>query len=167
MACENLSDIRCSIGRAMCLVGESWSILILRDLTQGLSHYDEFRKSLGISPSMLSKRLNELTEACLIKKTLYQDNPPRYAYSLTEKGEDFLPVIATLLAFGNKHASPDGIDTQMMHVDTHQRIDPIVVDERTGMPLQLKDIVFGGGPANSEKKIETLKRRNLPLTASG
>jgi DNA-binding HxlR family transcriptional regulator len=151
----------------MGMVGESWSILILRDLTQGLSHYDEFRKSLGISPSMLSKRLSELTAACLVKKTLYQDNPPRYAYSLTEKGEDFLPVIATLLAFGNKHVSPNGIDTQMIHAETLQRIDPIVVDERTGKPLRLKDIVFGGGPANSEKKIETLKRRNLPLMASG
>jgi DNA-binding HxlR family transcriptional regulator len=167
MSRDDLSEIRCSIGRAMSLVGESWSILILRDLAQGLSQYEEFRKNLGISPSMLSKRLNELTEACLIKKTLYQDNPPRYAYSLTPRGEDFLPVIATLLAFGNKHASPNGIDTQLMHSETHRRIDPIVVDERTGEPLNFKQIVFGGGPANSEKKIATLKRRNLPLVESG
>jgi DNA-binding HxlR family transcriptional regulator len=166
MKCE-LDDVRCSIGRAMCLVGESWSILILRDLAQGLSQYDEFRKSLGISPSMLSKRLNQLMDACLVKKSLYQDNPPRYAYSLTAKGEDFLPVIATLLAFGNKHASPNGIDTQLMDSTSLRRIDPVVVDERTGEALDFKKIVFGGGPAASEQKVKTLTRRKLPLDASG
>lgn len=167
MSSKDFSESRCSITRAVALVGESWSILILRDLAQGYSHYDEFRKSLGISPSMLSKRLNELTDACLVKKSLYQDNPPRYAYSLTERGEDFLPVIAALLAFGNRHASPNGIDTQLMDSQTHRRIDPIVVDARTKEPLDFKKIVFGGGPANTEAKIAYLTRRNLPLVESG
>lgn len=160
---KDFSDSRCSIARSLSIVSDAWSILILRDLAQGFTQYDEFRKSLGISPSILSKRLTELTDACLVEKNLYQTNPPRYAYTLTKKGQDFLPVIATLLAFGNKHASPHGVDTLLIDKNTQKRIDPVVVDERTGERLNFKNLVFGGGPGASKTKIANLKRRNLPI----
>src|ERR1700728_1856312 len=118
----------CSIGRAIDKIGDPWSLLILRDLGQGFSHFDDFQKNLGIAPGVLSKRLSTLTQEGLIKKELYQDNPPRAKYILTQAGEDFLPVLAVIMTWGNKHSSPNGIDTHLVDRQTHKTVSPIVVD---------------------------------------
>src|ERR1700761_7133559 len=121
----------CSISRAIEKIGDSWSLLILRDLGQGLAHFDEFQKNLLIAPGVLSKRLSALVEGGLVRKELYQDNPPRAKYVLTKAGEDFLPVLAMIMAWGNKHSSPDGIDTDLVDKTTLKRVTPVVVDSTT------------------------------------
>ncbi len=153
----------CSIGRAIEKVGDSWSLLILRDLGQGFSHFDEFQKNLGIAPGVLSKRLSNLAQEGLVKKELYQDNPPRAKYVLTPAGDDFLPILAAIMTWGNKHSSPNGIDTQLVDRQTHKKVTPIVVDGQTMQPIEFAKIQFAGGPDASPEKIKFLKERNQPL----
>jgi DNA-binding HxlR family transcriptional regulator len=153
----------CSIARAVEKFGDGWSMLILRDLGQGMSHFDEFQKNLGIAPGVLSKRLSTLTKEGLLKKVLYQDNPPRAKYVLTPAGEDFLPIIAVIMSWGNKHSSPQGIDTELVDRKTHKKVSPIVVDGETGEPIDFAKIQFAGGRDASPKKIELLKKLNMPL----
>src|ERR1700761_264289 len=138
----------CSISRAIEKIGDSWSLLILRDLGQGLAHFDEFQKNLLIAPGVLSKRLAALVAEGLVRKELYQDNPPRAKYVLTKAGEDFLPVLVMIMVWGNEHSSPRGLYTQLVDRKTQKKVSPIVVDAKSGEPLEFGKLTFAGGPAN-------------------
>src|ERR1044072_3360775 len=93
MDMKNLSNQPCLIARSLALVGDAWSMLIMRDAHAGLTRFDDFRKSLGIAPTMLTGRLSALNEDGLLEKRRYSDRPPRDEYVLTEAGRDFLPVL--------------------------------------------------------------------------
>lgn len=160
---ERRRDI-CSISRSLDRIGDSWSFLILRDLGQGLSKYDEIRNNLEISPATLSKRLAILVEEGLVVKRIYQDNPPRAEYVLTPMGYDFLPVLAIIMVWGNKYASPNGIDTQLIDEKTHKKVTPVVIDSKTGKPIDFDTLLFAGSPANFPNKTKILKKRGLPVT---
>ena len=105
---KSFASMPCPVARSLERVGEWWSILILRDALHGLTRFDQFQKSLGIAPNMLTRRLNALVEAGLLQRRRYSEHPPRDEYVLTARGRDFRPVIVALLAFGNKHFAPEG-----------------------------------------------------------
>ena len=86
------------MARCVDQIGDWWSLLILRDALTGVSRFDAFQKSLGIAPTMLTRRLGGLVEDGLMERHRYQDHPPRDEYLLTEKGRDFQPVLFALLA---------------------------------------------------------------------
>ena len=114
----SFGDMPCPIARSLERVGEWWSILILRDAFQGLTQFDQFQKSLGIAPNMLTRRLNALVENGLLERRLYSERPPRYEYILTERGRDFRPVLWSLLAWGNKHFAPEGPSVVVVDAET-------------------------------------------------
>jgi DNA-binding HxlR family transcriptional regulator len=103
----SFSTAQCPVALALERVGEWWSIMILRDAFFGLTRFDQFRKSLGIAPNILSRRLQALVEAGLLEKSRYSEHPPRDEYLLTERGRDFRPVLTALLAWGKRHFVPD------------------------------------------------------------
>jgi DNA-binding HxlR family transcriptional regulator len=90
------------VGRTLERVGDAWSLMILRDALQGLSKFDQFEKSLGVAPNILTDRLNRLVEAGLLERRRYSERPPRDEYRLTEMGYDFGPVMDALTVFGNR-----------------------------------------------------------------
>ena len=92
----------CPIARSLERVGEWWSILILREAFYGLTRFDEFQKSLAIAPNILTRRLNALVKAGLLKRRRYSQRPPRYEYRLTEKGRDLWSVLTALRLWGDK-----------------------------------------------------------------
>ncbi len=131
---KKFSEGPCPVARALVRVGDAWSMLILRDAGYGRTRFDQFRQSLGIAPNILTRRLAALTEAGLLEKRRYSERPPRDEYVLTEKGRDFLPVLAVIGAWGSKHYGHGGT-TRGVDVDTGAIIDPMVVDRATGRPL--------------------------------
>jgi DNA-binding HxlR family transcriptional regulator len=98
-------DMRCPIARTLDIVGERWTILILRDLVvAGPRKFQDFERSLaGISPNTLSTRLKRLEEAGIVERRFYEQHPPRAEYVLTEKGSELRPVLKALLAWGQRH----------------------------------------------------------------
>lgn len=136
----DFSDMPCPIARSLERVGEWWSILILRDAFRGSTRFDEFQKSLGIAPNMLTRRLKALVEAGLLERRRYSDRPPRDEYILTECGRDFRPVLHTLLAWGNRHFAKDGPSALIVNRETGEAADPVLVDRVSGRPLS--DPVF-------------------------
>src|SRR5260370_20030312 len=88
---KSFDTMQCPIARGLEHVGEWWTILILRDAFRGMRRFDEFRDSLGIAPTMLTKRLSGLVQAGLLQRRPYSDHPPRDEYVLTEKSQDFRP----------------------------------------------------------------------------
>ncbi len=99
---KSFENMPCPIARSLARVGEWWSMLILRDALHGMTRFDQFQKSLGIAPNMLTRRLNALVEAGLLTRRRYSEKPPRDEYLLTARGRDFRPVLLALLAWGNR-----------------------------------------------------------------
>lgn len=134
MKSEKLSQPTCPIARGVACVGDAWSILILREAAVGTCRFDEFRKNLGIAPTMLTKRLAALTEEGLLEKHRYSDRPPRDEYRLTEAGLDFLPVLVMIGAWGQKHRGGGRI-ARYVDAETGKDIRAKVVDMETGAEI--------------------------------
>jgi DNA-binding HxlR family transcriptional regulator len=130
---KSFDDMQCPIARGLEHVGEWWSILILRDAFRGLRRFDEFRDSLGIAPTMLTKRLNTLVESGLLARRQYSEHPPRDEYVLTPMGHDFRPVLLAMMAFGNRHFPPDRRSVRVVNEQTGEPVDPVLVDPATGL----------------------------------
>ena len=141
--------MQCPIARSLEHVGEWWSILILRDALQGLTRFDEFQKSLGIAPNMLTRRLNGLVESGLLERRLYSERPRREEYVLTPRGKDFRPVLWAMLAWGNRHFAPEGESVVLVDRETGERADPILVDRVSGKPIEPGTFKVMAGPAAS------------------
>jgi DNA-binding HxlR family transcriptional regulator len=148
---KSFGNMPCPIARSLERVGEWWSILILRDALHGFTRFDQFQKSLGIAPNMLTRRLNALVESELLERRRYSERPPRDEYVLTARGRDFRPVIVALLAWGNKHFAPEGASVLLVDARSGLQADPIMVDRMTGRPLEAPDYVYALGPAAGER----------------
>lgn len=104
---SSFDGMRCNIAHALQAIGDEWSFLIIRDAMKGMSRYDEFLESLGISPTVLSRRLSSLVDAGILEKMRYSDRPQRFEYVLTDAGRDLELVIASLDYWGHEHLSSD------------------------------------------------------------
>jgi len=98
-------DERCPVARALDIIGERWTLLILRDLMlRGPCRFQDFQANLvGISPPTLSARLKRLEEAEIVERRFYAQHPPRAEYVLTKKGEELRPVLRAPLDWGQRH----------------------------------------------------------------
>ena len=96
----------CPVARTLDLIGERWTILILRDLLlQGARRYQDFQESLaGIAPNTLSARLKDMEARGLISRRMYSEHPPRLEYELTDKGRSLGPILKALREWGQKHS---------------------------------------------------------------
>jgi DNA-binding HxlR family transcriptional regulator len=148
---QTLDEMQCPIVRSVTRVGEWWSILILRDACHGLTRFDQFQKSLGIAPTMLTKRLAALVEAGMLERRRYNERPPRDEYALTQMGRDFQPVLWSLLAWGNKYLAPEGPSVLVVDSETGVAADPVLVDRATGRPLTAPAFREGPGPAANDR----------------
>ena len=95
----------CSIARALEVVGERWTLLIIRDVLLGLHRFDEFQESLGIARNVLTDRLNRLVDEGVLERVLYSERPERYEYHLTEKGLDLNIALTALRQWGDDYLS--------------------------------------------------------------
>lgn len=130
---KNSFFVGCPVARGLESVGDTWSILILRDAHAGVTRFDQFRKNLGIAPTMLTKRLGALTEAGLLEKRVYSERPPRDEYVLTQAGRDFLPVLLMIGAWAQRNCAENL--ARYIDDETGLEIEPIGVDAVTGAKL--------------------------------
>ena len=106
----------CSVARALEIVGERWTLLIVRDAFMGIRRFDDFQRSLGVARNVLNTRLQRLVEAGVFERHRYQERPERFEYRLTEMGEDLWPAIVALMRFGDRHcAGDDGPPVRLTH----------------------------------------------------
>ena len=134
MDVEKYSAGPCPVARALLRVGDSWSMLILRDAGAGLTRFDQFQKSLGIAPNILARRLCALVEAGMFDKRRYSQRPPRDEYLLTDAGRDFLPVLHAVGAWGGRHFGAGGV-SHFVDTETGQIVDPVVMDRASGKSI--------------------------------
>ena len=142
----SFADAECPIALGLEAVGEWWTILILRDVFDGFTRFDELQRNLQISPSMLARRLTALTDAGLLERRRYSERPPRDEYVLTERGAAFRPVLHAIYAWSEEHVTDHAGKLALVDRTTGEPIDPIVVDRATGTPLEQLDVGFTAGP---------------------
>ena len=145
-----LTEGKCPAARALDSVGDTWSMLILRDAFQGLTRFDEFEKSLGVAPNILTRRLKHLTTEGLFERRLYNERPPRYEYVLTARGRDFYPVLMALFTWGNRNLPEDEIAIRLADARTGEDREPLLIDRVTGRAFFPQDTVLKPGPAADE-----------------
>ncbi len=102
--------LACSVANTLDVVGDRWSLLVIRDAFYGLRRFDEFQADLGVARNVLSGRLKRLVEFGILAKVPYEDRPPRFEYHLTQKGLDLLPVILTMMAWGDRHEEDPSLE---------------------------------------------------------
>lgn len=118
------TDTACSIARSLDIVGDRWTILILRDAFRGLHRFDEFRRDLDIPRAVLADRLRKLVDAGVMVKRRYQDHPPRDEYRLTRMGLQLSPILVSLMQWGDRWLSgEDGPPTLLVHEPCGTEVD--------------------------------------------
>jgi DNA-binding HxlR family transcriptional regulator len=137
----------CSAARALEVVGERWTLLIVRDAFLGVRRFDDFQRSLGIARNVLQGRLERLVEHGILERVRYQERPERFEYRLTEKGLDLWPVMVSLLAWGDRHAAADGPPVVLEHRDCGGRVNDRRICEKCGALLGPRDVKARRGPA--------------------
>lgn len=142
-----LEDRECPLSTTLDIVGEWWTILLLHDLFDGYTRFDQFQKNLGISSGILTTRLKDLVDRGLIERRPYQTRPTRYEYVLTREGQSLRPVVVALAAWGNARLQPEDRSMILVDAETGREVEPVIVDAATGRRLDGPEFVFTAGPA--------------------
>ena len=112
----------CSIARTADLVGDGWTLLIMREACLGTRRFEEFQRSLGTGRNILTQRLNTLVDEGLLRRVPYQERPVRHEYRLTDKGRDVYPILAAMAAFGDRWLlGKDGPPVVLHHTSLRSR----------------------------------------------
>jgi DNA-binding HxlR family transcriptional regulator len=131
----------CSVARTLEIVGERWTLLIVRDAFFGVRRFDDFQRSLGIARNVLQGRLERLVEEGILQRVRYQERPERFEYRLTEKGIDLWPVMVSMLSWGDKHAAADdGPPAVIEHRGCGGRMNDRRICESCGALLGPRDV---------------------------
>jgi DNA-binding HxlR family transcriptional regulator len=148
MRSKSFEGMACSIAGVLDAVGDRWAMLILRDLSLGLSKYEELRKSTGVTHATLSDRLGHLEENQLIERRQYQTGPDRYEYILTRRGWDVVLVIQALAQVGDKWAiaGDAGPPLRFINKNSGRPVKVALVDDKSGEVVRLRDVRPQAGP---------------------
>lgn len=136
----DFSDMHCSIARTLGVIGERWSLLIVRDAFYGVRRFDDFRADLGIARNVLTDRLNTLVQQGVLERRQYEERPPRYEYVLTEKGAELLPVILVMMRWGDRWESDGAPPVTLTHKTCEHRTEPVVVCDHCREELRWREI---------------------------
>jgi DNA-binding HxlR family transcriptional regulator len=148
MRSKSFEGMACSIAGVLEAIGDRWAVLILRDLSLGLSKYDDLRRSTEVTNATLSDRLKHLEDHELIERRRYQTNPERYEYVLTAKGRDIILVIQALAQVGDKWAVSGDAGPPLRFVDrkTGHLVKLAMVERETGQRVRAQDLLPQEGP---------------------
>ncbi|MHA6757655.1 winged helix-turn-helix transcriptional regulator [Streptacidiphilus sp. PAMC 29251] len=152
----------CTVARTMDLLGDWWTPLVLREAFYGIRRFDEFQQGLGIARNTLSDRLRRLVEEGLLDKQPYQTDPLRYDYVLTEKGEDFFPVLVAMMRWGDRWLADDaGVPVTLHHDRCGHDMHPRTVCDACGEDIAFAETSMRLGPGYPPRlaEREDIRRR--------
>jgi DNA-binding HxlR family transcriptional regulator len=147
----SFADMECSIGRSLEVIGEWWTLLIVRDAFLGVTRFDEFATRLGIARNVLTARLDTLVDAGVMERVPYEDGErPRYDYRLTKMGRDLYPVVVTLRQWGDRWLMGEGNEPVLLeHVTCGHTVGGHLVCDHCGEALVPRETRAVPGPGLS------------------
>lgn len=148
MARGDFGTMHCSMARALDVIGDPWTPLVLRDLYLGLTRFAELADDLGLARNLLSRRLDHLVERGVVERRAYQDRPPRYDYRLTASGREVVPILMALTAWGDRWVGPRaGPPIQFRHA-CGNIVEPAMTCPTCGEPFDLTTVTPVPGPGH-------------------
>jgi DNA-binding HxlR family transcriptional regulator len=131
---KSFADMGCSVAQCLDVVGDSWTMLIVRDAFNGVTRFDEFQENLGMPRNTLRDRLAKLVSSGVMAKVPYSEHPPRYDYLLTDAGRDLWPVLTAMRQWGDQHGTPAG-PIRVVHKACGTVSRTVVVCDSCGQPV--------------------------------
>lgn len=148
---KSFAGMNCSVAQCLEVVGEWWSMLIVRDAFLGVTRFDQFQERLGISRNILNQRLNRLVDTGVLTRTAYSEHPPRYDYRLTEKGRDLWPVLTAMRQWSDRYAAPEGPPLQVVHRACGHVSEAIMTCSECGEALGPREVKAVAGPGAGDR----------------
>lgn len=147
MKLEEVADQPCSIARALSVIGDGWSLMMVRDAFYGRRRFSEFVKYSGAQRTVVSDRLKRLVAAGIFDRVEYQQHPSRHEYRLTDRGRDLAGVMFAMMRWGDRWLDDgDGPPVQLTHTPCDHATDAITVCAHCHEPIELHDVRPGPGP---------------------
>ena len=146
---KSFAEMDCSVAQCLEVVGEWWSMLIVRDSFLGVTRFEEFQRRLGIARNILQQRLTKLVDAGILVRVPYSEHPPRFDYRLTDKGRALWPVMTAMRQWGDEFAAPSGTPIEVTHVACGSAAPAVLVCGSCGEPLGPKDVRVTPGAGRS------------------
>ena len=151
MKWDTLDEEQCSLSRTVAVVGDRWTLLILRECFLRVRRFEAFQSSLQITRHLLSERLKKLVRFGILRRVPYSEAPKRYEYILTQKGLDFYPVIMAMVHWGDTHMGDErGRPLLHQHKTCGKLFDPVMVCSECGEPLHAKQVHVHAGPGQKQ-----------------
>jgi DNA-binding HxlR family transcriptional regulator len=142
--------MNCSVAQCLEVVGDWWTMLIVRDVFFGVRRFDDIQRRLGISRNTLTQRLDHLVENEILARRPYQENPVRHEYVLTDRGRDLWLVLNALRQWGDRWFAPDGPPVELVHDGCGERTEIVPSCAGCGEALGPRDVRAVAGPGASE-----------------
>lgn len=136
---DELQDVYCSVARTWSVIGERWTMLVLRECFRGERRYDHFRSKLGLGSNVLNDRLRVLVTEGVLDRVRYQEGPDRYEYRLTPKGADLYPVLLALMAWGDKYEN-EVPPVRLVHRGCGHAAEPRMSCAHCGEPVSWREM---------------------------
>ena len=156
---RSFEDMNCSVAQALEIVGEWWTLLILRDAFVGIRRFDDFQVRLGISRNVLTTRLDALVEHGVLQRVQYSEHPPRDEYRLTPKGRGLWTVLHALREWGDEWVVGQDKASIVLRHDDHQCTTELHCTQ-CGDKLGIRDVRLVPGPGADEGTITALSARS-------
>ena len=151
MKWDTLDEEPCSLSRTIAVVGDRWTLLILRECFLRVRRFEGFQSSLQITRHLLSERLKKLVRFGILRRVPYSEAPKRYEYILTQKGLDLYPIIMAMVHWGDTHMGDErGRPLLHQHKTCGKDFDPVMVCSECGEPLHAKQVHVHAGPGRKE-----------------
>ena len=139
---------RCSLAAALAIIGDRWSVLVLREAFFGVRRFDQLQRNLGIARNILTGRLHAMVEAGILARRPYQERPLRHEYVLTERGIDLYPILIALMQWGDRHlAGEAGGPVVLRHRPCGEISTPTLTCSACGEPIDPREMEAEAPPA--------------------
>ena len=144
---SGLQQQNCSIARTVAVLGERWTLVILREAFNRRRRFDDIQRDLGIARNILADRLQTLVAEGILERRAYQQRPERFEYRLTDKGRDLYPVLIALMQWGDRYTAGEaGPPVELIHEPCGEQTHPRLVCDHCGEPIDPHDIRPQPGP---------------------
>ena len=155
---KSFAGMDCSVAQCLEVIGERWSMLIIRDCFMGVTRFEAFQRRLGISRNILRERLNSLVGAGVLVRVPYSEHPPRDDYKLTQKGKDLWPVLTSMRQWGDQYVAPSGPPVELVHSWCGKSTHVETVCGECGERLSYRDVKAVAGPGHEANSLLTNAR---------
>jgi DNA-binding HxlR family transcriptional regulator len=153
---KSFEDMNCSVAQTLEVVGEWWTMLIIRDSFLGVTRFDDFQQRLGISRNILADRLEHLVDKGVLVRVPYQEHPVRHDYRLTDKGRDLWLVLTAMRQWGDRWAAEEGPPVEIEHRACGHLTTVVATCSACGEQVDARSVRVRPGPGSTSRPAEAL-----------